>query len=83
MRAAATARAATYAGRIRAARAFAGLKQTELADQLGIAVQTLKRREAGQLEPRRGELLAIAAICGVPYSFLEHGFTEPRQEDHS
>jgi transcriptional regulator with XRE-family HTH domain len=65
-----------YAARIRAARAYAGLKQDELAGRLGVDTQTIKRREAGAQDPKRGELLAIAAITGVPVSFMEHGFGE-------
>lgn len=63
-----------YAQRIRAARAYAGLTQDELAEQLGTAAQTVKRRESGAQAPKRGELLAIAAICDVPVRFMEHGF---------
>lgn len=66
-----------HAARIRAARAFAGLTQGQLAERLGVDVQTVKRREAGGRAPRRGELLAIASICGVPPAFMEHGFGEP------
>jgi transcriptional regulator with XRE-family HTH domain len=65
-----------YAARIRAARAYAGLKQDELAERLGVDTNTIKRREAGTQNPKRGELLAIAAITGVPVSFMEHGFGE-------
>jgi len=65
-----------HAARIRAARAYADLTQEQLADELGVDVQTIKRREAGRQEPKRGELLAIAAICRVPMAFMEHGFGE-------
>lgn len=65
-----------YAARIRAARAYAGLKQDELAEHLGVDSNTIKRREAGTQNPKRGELLAIAAVTGVPVSFMEHGFGE-------
>lgn len=63
-----------YAARIRAARAYSGMTQRELADRIGVDVQTVKRREAGQQNPKRGELLAIAAVTGVPVAFMEHGF---------
>lgn len=66
--------AVPYGPRVRAARAYAGLKQVELADALGVDVQTIKRREASVHAPRRGELVAIAAICDVPLGFLERGF---------
>lgn len=64
-----------YAARIRAARAFAGLSQDELAHELGVEVQTIKRRENGKADPKRQELLAIAAVTGVPIEFLDYGFT--------
>jgi transcriptional regulator with XRE-family HTH domain len=67
----------TYAARVRAARAFAGLTQDQLAERLGVDTNTIKRREAGTQHPKRGELLAIAAVTGVPESFMEHGFGEP------
>jgi transcriptional regulator with XRE-family HTH domain len=70
-----------YAARIRAARAFAGLKQEQLAERLGVDTNTIKRREAGTQNPKRGELLAIAAITGVPVSFMEHGFGETDESE--
>lgn len=69
--------AAEYAARIRAARGYAGMNQKELAEALGVHEQTIKQREAGKKQPKRGELLAIAAITGVPVAFMEHGFGEP------
>lgn len=69
------------AARIRAARAYAGLKQEELADALGVDVQTIKRREAGTSPPRRGELVAIADICKVPVGFLKRGFAEANRDE--
>lgn len=70
-----------YAARIRAARAYAGLKQDELAERLGVDTNTIKRREGGTQHPKRGELLAIAAITGVPVSFMEHGFGETSESE--
>jgi transcriptional regulator with XRE-family HTH domain len=66
---------AIYAARIRAARGYANLTQQQLADALGVDVQTVKRREspAGS-DPKKGERLAIAAACGVPPDFMEGGF---------
>lgn len=63
-----------YAPRIRAARAYKGFTQEELAEELGVDVQTIKRREAGKQDPKRSERIAIAAICEVPLDFLENGF---------
>lgn len=70
----------TYAARIRAARAYAGLTQEQLAAELDVDTQTIKRREAGSHDPKRGERMAIAAICGVPPEFMEHGFGAERDE---
>lgn len=70
-----------YAARIRAARAYAGLTREELAERLGVAISTIDRREAGTHAPKRGELLAIAAICGVPPAFMEHGFGEINENE--
>lgn len=62
------------AARFRAARAYADLTQLELAQALGIDVQTVKRREAGKGDPKRAELIAIASITGVPETFMLDGF---------
>jgi transcriptional regulator with XRE-family HTH domain len=63
-----------YAARYRAARAFADLSQEELAARLGVDSQTIKRREAGNKDPKKAELIAVAAVCGVPLEFMEHGW---------
>lgn len=60
--------------RIRAARSYANLSQTELAEQLGVDKQFVARREDGRQNPKRQELIAIAAVCHVPLEFLEHGW---------
>lgn len=63
-----------YAARYRAARAYADLSQEKLAEQLGVDAQTIKRREAGKQEPKKAELIAVAAICQVPLEFMENGW---------
>lgn len=68
-----------YAARVRAARKYANLTQQQLADALGVNVQTVKRRELDPADdlaqaPKKGERRAIADICGVPVSFMEEGF---------
>jgi transcriptional regulator with XRE-family HTH domain len=60
--------------RYRAARAWANLSQIELAKELGLGVATVKRREGGEADPKRGELIALAEICDVPIEFLLDGF---------
>lgn len=62
------------AKRYRAARAYAGLKQEELAEALGVDVQTIKRREGGTGDPKLAEQIAVAAVCGVPREFMTGGF---------
>lgn len=63
-----------YAARIRAARAYKDITQKELAELLGTSEQSVKRRESGEQQPKRGDLLAIAAACEVPFAFMENGF---------
>lgn len=70
---------ANYGPRIRAARGWADLSQGELAEHLGRDKQFVLRRELAPAHdrhqtPHRGDLVAIAEICGVPLGFLEHGF---------
>lgn len=65
-----------FAKRYRAARAWADLDQAELAEQLGVDRQTVIRRESGAQDPKRQELLAVAAICGVPADFMLNGFVD-------
>lgn len=60
--------------RLRAARAFAGLSQPELADKLELGEVTYKLSERGKRRPPRRELLAIAEACEVPMWFLEGGW---------
>ena len=59
------------ARRVRAARAYAGLSVRELADAIGIGVQTIKRIEAGARAPRTMEVWAIAEVCGLPNEWFE------------
>lgn len=63
-----------FAARYRAARAYADLSQEDLASRLGVDAQTIKRREAGRQDPKKAELIAVAAVCGVPLEFMEHGW---------
>lgn len=51
--------------RIAAARKAAGLTQTQLAEQLGLAQQTLAHYEAGRLRVARALLAPLARALGV------------------
>jgi transcriptional regulator with XRE-family HTH domain len=59
------------ARRVRAARAYAGLSVTELANRIGLGLQTIKRIESGKRAARRFEVWAIAEACGLPREFFE------------
>lgn len=61
---------------VRAARAYADLPQTTLADALGCSVETYQRIEGGLRLAKPGERLLIAQMCGVPVSFLTDGFVD-------
>lgn len=65
---------ADIARHVRAARAYAGLSQEDLAHRLEQDVQTVKRTEAGTRTPKGPELRAIAEECAVPREFLTEGF---------
>lgn len=61
------------AGYVRAAFAYSGLKQQQLADALDVSESTLTRW--GNSDPPTAEQLErIAAVCEVPIEFLENGF---------
>lgn len=64
----------TLPARLRAARAFAGLTQPELAEKIELGQVTYALSEKGQRETPRRELLAIAEACEVPMWFLEGGW---------
>lgn len=67
--------------RIRAARAYAGLEQDELAARLETSLSTLKRWEYGQ-EGKRGRsrfqrkamIEGVAEVCGLPHEWFEIDF---------
>lgn len=63
--------ATELARRYRAARAYAGLDQDDLAERLGLHESTVKRREAGKDDPKPAERIAVASICGLPESFFD------------
>jgi transcriptional regulator with XRE-family HTH domain len=59
------------ARRVRAARAYAGLSVNELAERIGLGLQTIKRIESGKRAARRFEIWAIAEACNLPREFFE------------
>lgn len=68
---------AEHARRCRAARAWAGMSQAELAGAIGVALATVKRTEAGARKVPAEELLTIGEACKVPPWFMLRGVTEP------
>ncbi len=56
--------------RVRQAREFHGLTQTELAGQVGLDQSAIAHIEAGRLQPSQGHIEAIAFRTGFPPSFF-------------
>lgn len=75
----ATPKGGETAGRLRAARGYAGLKQPELADKLGVSVETLSRMENGRTTVSDKTRYTVAEICGVPGAFMDVGFDPLRR----
>ena len=66
----------TVADRVRKAREYAGMQQTELANAAGMARSGVARIESGKGgTPRRSSLIAIAFATGVDLTWLETGET--------
>lgn len=59
--------------RLRIAREYAQLEQSELADRMGISRTSVSAAESGRKSPRRITLNAWALACGVPASWLLTG----------
>jgi transcriptional regulator with XRE-family HTH domain len=64
------------ARRVRAARAYSGLSVNDLADAVGLGVQTIKRIESGKRTARPFEIWAIAEACKLPREFFDLDFRE-------
>jgi transcriptional regulator with XRE-family HTH domain len=64
------------ARRVRAARAYAGLSVADLADRVGLGLQTIKRIESGKRNARPFEVWAIAEACELPREFFDLDFQE-------
>jgi transcriptional regulator with XRE-family HTH domain len=69
------------AARVRAARAWKGMDQTRLAEELDISVATLRRIESAQRSVSRAELERIAKVTGTPVEFLYDGFAANPPKD--
>lgn len=63
-----------WSRRFRAARAYAGFSQAELADLLGVGTTTVKRYEAADRPPAATKRVGIeqrmVEACGVPAAFF-------------
>jgi transcriptional regulator with XRE-family HTH domain len=63
------------AARLRAARAYADLRQADLADLLGESLTTYKRMERdGRNLDSEDRLRAVARRCGIPEAFMLAGW---------
>lgn len=63
----------SYAQRLRIAREYAGLEQTELAERAQISRATISAAERGHRAPTRATLALWAWACGVSRHWLETG----------
>ena len=60
------------AAQLRAERARADIKQTELAQRSGLSINTIQRLESGEREMKMSQLFAIASALGVdPGNFID------------
>lgn len=62
------------AARIRAACAYADLKQPQAAAAMGFSTRTWARVEAGERALDRGQIAQLAELCNVPVEFFRDGF---------
>lgn len=62
------------AARLRAARAYARLPRTDVAEALNMALRTYNKCEAGEKSLDADQRAVVAALCGVPAWFLNSGF---------
>jgi transcriptional regulator with XRE-family HTH domain len=60
----------TLGDRMRKARESAGLKQTEMAEEIGIGRSSIINYESDKATPPRPVLVAWALRCSVPYEWL-------------
>lgn len=69
------------ARRVRVARISAGLSRHELAAALGVSFNTIERSENGRRKISDDELARIGGICGVPETFMRHGWAACTQSE--
>lgn len=72
------------AARLRMARAYAKLRQQDVADAAGVHLTTVQRAEAGTLDPRRRTLTDLAKALGVRVEWLltgEGAMAERKSDD--
>lgn len=55
---------------LKACRVNANLRQTDLADELGVSVDTVKNWEKGKTSPKSAMLQRISEITGIPMNFI-------------
>lgn len=65
----------TVGERIQAARKKAGMKQSDLAEKLGVAVITIGQYERGKRQPRIEQLKRVASALDVDVNWLMNGQT--------
>ena len=63
----------TLPNRLRVARDYAGLSQTELSDVAGLSRTTISAAEAGLKTPARATITVWAFACGVDVDWLRTG----------
>lgn len=64
---------ATFGDRLSAAREKSGMKQTELADRLGVKLRTIQSWEDDKSEPRANKIQMVSALLNVPMVWLISG----------
>ena len=62
--------ARTLGNRIKYAREYAGLSQTELGEKTGVALRQVQRWEANEYEPKASHLEEISAATGCTVNWL-------------
>ena len=61
---------------MKGARVMAGLSRKQLADRLGVSMETVRRRETGETPVTNEILSALAQATDVPFAFLVQGFSD-------